>query len=315
MGRYFVILHGWMANGPDHWQTWLAERLQATGAPVCYPVLPDPDRPQLEPWLDVLETLLPAERDTTVGLPLARLPAVAAPPGARRAPGPGAARRPAVGPAGLPEAGELLPRAAGRARRGLAAGLRARRPVLPGRRGRALRLGRAGRRDRGGAHLNPEAGLRPVAGGRGVVPRSGQRGDELADRARVAPADAAVAAVEQLQRVVGAELVELLRERQGAEVQEVLVAACRRRGRCASSSAARRRAPAPSGPGPWPATAPTPRRSAGPSRGPPAGAPCPGWRVGRVGGRVAVELDHAERVHVEAVGGGEASKKTSHEPS
>ena len=66
MGRYFVILHGWQANAPDHWQTWLAERLQATGAPVCYPVLPDPDRPQLEPWLDVLETLLPAERDTTV---------------------------------------------------------------------------------------------------------------------------------------------------------------------------------------------------------------------------------------------------------
>jgi predicted alpha/beta hydrolase family esterase len=66
MGRHFVILHGWQANTPEHWQTWLAERLEAAGAPVCYPVLPDPDHPRLEPWLDALETLLPAERETTV---------------------------------------------------------------------------------------------------------------------------------------------------------------------------------------------------------------------------------------------------------
>ena len=66
MGRHFVILHGWMANTPDHWQTWLAERLETAGAPVCYPVLPDPDRPRLEPWLEALETLMWEDRDTTV---------------------------------------------------------------------------------------------------------------------------------------------------------------------------------------------------------------------------------------------------------
>jgi|SRR5215218_7026524 len=66
MGRHFVILHGWQGNAPDHWQTWLAERLQATGAPVCYPVLPDPDHPRLEPWIEALETLLPPDREATV---------------------------------------------------------------------------------------------------------------------------------------------------------------------------------------------------------------------------------------------------------
>lgn len=66
MGRSFVILHGWQANTPEHWQTWLAARLLEAGAPVCYPVLPDPDHPRLEPWLDALEILLPPEQETTV---------------------------------------------------------------------------------------------------------------------------------------------------------------------------------------------------------------------------------------------------------
>ncbi len=61
-----MILHGWQANTEEHWQTWLAERLEAAGAPVCYPVLPDPDHPRLEPWLEALETLLPEDRETTV---------------------------------------------------------------------------------------------------------------------------------------------------------------------------------------------------------------------------------------------------------
>ena len=54
MGTY-LILHGWAASGPDHWQTWLAERLREDGHDVRYPVLPDPDRPELNSWLRALE--------------------------------------------------------------------------------------------------------------------------------------------------------------------------------------------------------------------------------------------------------------------
>jgi predicted alpha/beta hydrolase family esterase len=51
----FLILHGWQGSGPGHWQTWLAGRLRAQGAPVAYPDLPDADAPSLEAWLDRLE--------------------------------------------------------------------------------------------------------------------------------------------------------------------------------------------------------------------------------------------------------------------
>src|SRR5215217_6645097 len=142
MGRHFVILHGWQGNAPDHWQTWLAERLQATGAPVCYPVLPDPDHPRLEPWIEALETLLPPDREATVVCHslacllwlhhLAR--------GGRQARG--AARGAALRRARPARAAGVLPGARGGAGRGLAAGVRGRRPVLPRRRGRPLRLGR-----------------------------------------------------------------------------------------------------------------------------------------------------------------------------
>ena len=51
----FLILHGLEGSGPDHWQTWLAERLRARGEHVSYPDLPEPFDPQPEEWLDALE--------------------------------------------------------------------------------------------------------------------------------------------------------------------------------------------------------------------------------------------------------------------
>jgi uncharacterized protein len=51
----FLILHGLEGSGPDHWQTWLAERLRARGERVRYPDLPEPFDPQPEEWLDALE--------------------------------------------------------------------------------------------------------------------------------------------------------------------------------------------------------------------------------------------------------------------
>jgi hypothetical protein len=53
--RAFLILHGWGGSGPEHWQTWLAARLRATGERVRYPVLPDPDQPRLDVWRHALD--------------------------------------------------------------------------------------------------------------------------------------------------------------------------------------------------------------------------------------------------------------------
>ncbi|GAA1353889.1 RBBP9/YdeN family alpha/beta hydrolase [Streptomyces beijiangensis] len=63
----FLILHGWQNHRPDgHWQRWLAGELTARGHRVAYPQLPDPDRPDLETWLDRLHTHLADEPDTVV---------------------------------------------------------------------------------------------------------------------------------------------------------------------------------------------------------------------------------------------------------
>jgi predicted alpha/beta hydrolase family esterase len=45
-----LILHGWQGSGPEHWQTWLAERLRAAGHHVQYPALPDCDQPCPDRW-------------------------------------------------------------------------------------------------------------------------------------------------------------------------------------------------------------------------------------------------------------------------
>jgi predicted alpha/beta hydrolase family esterase len=60
VSRSFLILHGYLGSGPDHWQTWLAERLRAAGETVAYPDLPDPEHPDLAAWRAALETALAA---------------------------------------------------------------------------------------------------------------------------------------------------------------------------------------------------------------------------------------------------------------
>jgi uncharacterized protein len=54
MAHSFLIVHGLGGSGPDHWQSWLAERLRDRGLRVSYPDLPDPDEPSLEAWVTAL---------------------------------------------------------------------------------------------------------------------------------------------------------------------------------------------------------------------------------------------------------------------
>jgi predicted alpha/beta hydrolase family esterase len=55
----FVILHGWEnRRPPDHWQHWLADELRFESQDVDYPQLPDPDAPDLDTWLALLDELV-----------------------------------------------------------------------------------------------------------------------------------------------------------------------------------------------------------------------------------------------------------------
>jgi predicted alpha/beta hydrolase family esterase len=59
-GLRALILHGWQGSGPDHWQTWLAARLQDAGAHVQYPALPECDIPCPDRWGAALQRELRA---------------------------------------------------------------------------------------------------------------------------------------------------------------------------------------------------------------------------------------------------------------
>jgi uncharacterized protein len=63
LARSFLILHGYLGSGPDHWQTWLAGRLRDAGETVAYPDLPAPDAPALPAWRAALDAALDALPD------------------------------------------------------------------------------------------------------------------------------------------------------------------------------------------------------------------------------------------------------------
>jgi predicted alpha/beta hydrolase family esterase len=66
LARSFLILHGYEGSGPEHWQTWLAERLRAAGETVAYPDLPAPFAPTLPAWRTALEAELRALADEPI---------------------------------------------------------------------------------------------------------------------------------------------------------------------------------------------------------------------------------------------------------
>jgi predicted alpha/beta hydrolase family esterase len=49
-----VIVYGYDGSGPGHWQRWLADAVEARGAAVVFPELPDPAAPQKDEWVAAL---------------------------------------------------------------------------------------------------------------------------------------------------------------------------------------------------------------------------------------------------------------------
>ena len=65
--RSFLILHGVENRRPAaHWQYDLAQQLRERGERVFYPQLPDPDRPSLAAWTEVIEAELAMMRGERV---------------------------------------------------------------------------------------------------------------------------------------------------------------------------------------------------------------------------------------------------------
>ncbi len=53
------MLHGWQNRRPrEHWQWQLVEALRSAGEQVLYPQFPDPDRPSLPVWTELLRAEL-----------------------------------------------------------------------------------------------------------------------------------------------------------------------------------------------------------------------------------------------------------------
>jgi hypothetical protein len=63
VSQRFLILHGLEGSGDGHWQVWLAQRLRQRDEWVSFPDLPDPARPSLAAWDQVLGTELAALAD------------------------------------------------------------------------------------------------------------------------------------------------------------------------------------------------------------------------------------------------------------
>ncbi|MCF6507640.1 hypothetical protein E9549_09505 [Blastococcus sp. MG754426] len=58
-GRRFLVLHGWQNHRPaHHWQWQLVESLRRAGELVLYPQFPEPDRPVLATWSELLRAEL-----------------------------------------------------------------------------------------------------------------------------------------------------------------------------------------------------------------------------------------------------------------
>lgn len=59
MAQRFLILHGLTNRRPEgHWERRLAAALRQAGHVVAYPQLPDPDSPDLEAWLELIDAEL-----------------------------------------------------------------------------------------------------------------------------------------------------------------------------------------------------------------------------------------------------------------
>lgn len=64
-GRRVFIVHGWGGRPSEGWLKWLAVELEKQGFAVYAPVMPNPDRPMIAPWVDYLKELVGAPDDQT----------------------------------------------------------------------------------------------------------------------------------------------------------------------------------------------------------------------------------------------------------
>ncbi len=60
----FLLLHGYGGTHPEHWQSYLANRLKDNGQKVLFPDLPNANQPRLEEWMEYLEDILGESPDS-----------------------------------------------------------------------------------------------------------------------------------------------------------------------------------------------------------------------------------------------------------
>ncbi len=61
-----IIVHGWADDPRQGWIAWLCEKLRKEGIDVVAPVMPNPEKPHIEAWLDKLSVEIGEFDENTV---------------------------------------------------------------------------------------------------------------------------------------------------------------------------------------------------------------------------------------------------------
>lgn len=60
-----IVIHAWGENPQSCWYPWLKQQLEAKGAEILIPAMPNTDEPQIEPWVNKLSEIAPVpDKDT-----------------------------------------------------------------------------------------------------------------------------------------------------------------------------------------------------------------------------------------------------------
>ncbi len=58
MTQRVILIHGWGGTHEQHWMHWLKQELEKEKIKVLFPLMPNPDYPKLEEWLQTLKKLI-----------------------------------------------------------------------------------------------------------------------------------------------------------------------------------------------------------------------------------------------------------------
>lgn len=66
MAKRVIIVHGWGKSPNSDWFPWLKVELEKKGFEVLVPLMPDPDYPKIEQWVNILNEVIKEADENTI---------------------------------------------------------------------------------------------------------------------------------------------------------------------------------------------------------------------------------------------------------